>query len=89
MIDVKVEKIMNRTIVASSIHTILETGVELLKKENLKPGDHAKVKIMRTMGSHINAAVAMVQQENAIVRAALVAERMKQLGFGGEPPALT
>lgn len=88
MIDVTIEKVMDRPLIASSIHTILNTGIELLKKDNLKPGDHAKVKVMRTLGSHVNAAVAMIQQENAQVRASLVAERMKQLGYGNEPPAI-
>jgi hypothetical protein len=75
------QKVMDRVKVASSINDILDSGIGLLKKDKLTQDDHAKIKVLRTMGSHINAAVAMVQQETAQQRVALVAERMKQLGY--------
>lgn len=75
------QKVMDRVKVASSINEILDSGIGLLKKDKLTQDDHAKIKVLRTMGSHINAAVAMVQQETAQQRVALVAERMKQLGY--------
>ncbi len=74
-------KVMDRKKVAESIHDILETGIDLLKKEKLTQDDHAKIKVMRTMGTHVNAAISMIQQETAQLRASIVIERMKQLGY--------
>jgi hypothetical protein len=73
---------MNRQKVADSIHASLDAGIELLGKKEFEPVDHAKVKTLRTLGSHVNAAVAMVQQETAQQRIEVVKERMKQLGYG-------
>jgi hypothetical protein len=78
----EIQKVMDRAKVANSIHEILDTGVELLKKEKLTQDDHAKIKVIRTMGTHVNAAISMIQQETAQLRAAIVVERMKQLGYG-------
>jgi len=80
--EITVERVMDRKKVADSLHTILDTGVELLKKNKLENTDFGKIKIIRTMGTHVNASVAMIQQETAQVRACLIAERMKQLGYG-------
>ena len=77
----EIQKVMDRQRVADSLHEILSSGVELLKKEKLTQDDHAKIKIMRTLGTHVNAAVMMVQQEIAQLRASIVVERMKQLGY--------
>jgi len=77
----EIQKVMNREKVADSIHSILDTGIELLRKAKLGQDDHAKIKVIRTMGTHINAAIAMIQQETAQQRAAIVMERMKQLGY--------
>jgi hypothetical protein len=88
MIEILEEKVIDRKKVADTIHSILDEGIALLKKEKLTASDHGKVKIIRSLGTHINGAVAMVQQETAMVRAAIVVERMKQLGFGttnGQP----
>jgi hypothetical protein len=79
--DITVEKVIDRKKVAESINTILDAGIELLLKEELKPSDHGKIKVLRTLGSHINAAVAMVQQETAQQRAQIIVERMKQIGY--------
>jgi hypothetical protein len=76
-----IEKVMDRKKVAHSIHEILDIGVGLLKKDKLNQDDHAKLKALRTMGSHVNAAVLMIQQETAQQRVAVIAERMKQLGY--------
>lgn len=89
MTEVTVEKVMDRKKVADSIHSILDVGVELLKKEKLQTSDFGKIKVIRTIGTHVNAAVAMIQQETAQVRASLIAERMKQLGYGDVPKQLT
>ena len=85
--DLQVTTVIDRNKVADSIHQILTTGIGLLKKQNLEAADFAKIKVIRTLGSHVNAAVIMVQQETAQQRIAVVLERMKQLGYEA-PPAL-
>jgi hypothetical protein len=85
IMDIKVERVMDRNKIATSIHSILDCGVDLLKKDRLEAADHGKIKVLRTLGTHVNAAVAMVQQETAQVRTQLVAERMKQLGYDRAP----
>ena len=82
MEDLKVEKVMDRRKVADAIHGFLDAGLGLLEKEKYEAPDFAKIKLLRTMGAHINAGVAMVQQETAMARARLVQERMRQLGYG-------
>ena len=81
MIDFQVEKVMDRQKVADSIHSILDAGVELLGKDGFDSKDHTRIKVMRTLGTHINGAVAMIQQETAQLRAKIVSERLKQLGY--------
>ena len=88
MIDVNVEKVMNRQKVADAIHASLDEGVNLLNKDSYGPTEHAKMKLLRTMGPHINAGVGMIQQETAQMRVAVVVERMKQLGYNGEQKKL-
>lgn len=83
--DMKTEQVIDRKKVASAVHSILDAGIALLEKAKLESGDFAKIKVIRTMGSHVNAAVAMIQQETAQQRIALIAERMKQLGYEGAP----
>jgi hypothetical protein len=83
--NIKVEKVMDRKKVANAIHDILDSGIALLQKERLDQSDNTKVRVLRTLGSHINAAVLMVQQETAQMRMAILVERMKQLGFNDEP----
>ena len=80
--EITVEKVMDRKKVANSIHAVLDRGVDLINKDTLEQSDYGKIKTMRTLGSWINAAVAMIQQETAMVRASLVGERLKQLGYG-------
>ncbi len=77
----QVEKVIDRQKVADSIHSVLEAGIDLLKKDSFTSADNMKLKTIRTLGSHINAAVAMVQQETAQQRVQVVIERMKQLGY--------
>lgn len=79
--NIEVEQVMDRKKVASAVHSILDAGVALLGKDKLEAPDFAKIKVIRTMGSHINAAVSMIQQETAQQRIAILAERMKQLGY--------
>lgn len=81
MIDFQVEKVMDRQKVADSIHSILDTGIDLLNKETFDSKDHTRIKVMRTLGTHVNGAVAMIQQETAQLRALIVSERLKQLGY--------
>ena len=79
--EIKPTYVIDRQKLADAIHGVLDEGIRLLGQEEFKSSDHAKMKVMRTMGSHVNSAVAMVQQETAMVRAHLVQERMKQLGY--------
>jgi hypothetical protein len=78
----QIDKVMDRKKVAETIGKVLDAGIELLGKDHFSPDDHAKIKVIRTMGGHVNAAVSMIQQETAQQRIALVAERMRQLGYG-------
>jgi len=80
---VEVDKVMDREKVAKAIHSIIDTGVDFLGKENFKPQDHTKIKLLRTLGVHINSAVTMIQQETAQQRISLLSARMKQLGYEG------
>lgn len=79
--EVEVKEVMDRQKIADALHQVMDTSIEMLKKDKLSAAEFGKIKVIRTLGSHINAAVAMVQQETAQLRAALVAERMKQLGY--------
>ena len=79
--NIEVKEVMDREKVANTIHTILDAGIGLLEKDDYKPADHTKIKIIRTLGSHVNGAVNMIQQETAQMRAKIVVERMKQLGY--------
>ncbi|NIR08891.1 MAG: hypothetical protein GTN82_26010 [Candidatus Aminicenantes bacterium] len=86
MKTLEIKEVMDREKIAKTINTILDSGAELLKCDKFTSHEHAKIKVIRTMGSHVNAAVIMVQQETAQARAALVQERMRQLGFNGDEP---
>lgn len=86
--DITIEKVIDRKKVASAVHSILDAGVALLGKDKLEASDFSKIKVIRTMGSHVNAAVAMIQQETAQQRVAMIAERMKQLGYETAPGLL-
>jgi len=77
----EVEKVMDRKKIADTIHGFLAAGVELVGKSKYTADDHARIKVLRTMSSHVNAAVVMTQQETAQQRIVLIAERMKQLGY--------
>lgn len=82
MDDVNVIKVMDRQKIADAIHSILDSGMALLQKDKLESQDFGKIKVIRTLGTHVNAAISMVQQETAQLRAKIVVERMKQLGYG-------
>ena len=77
----EVKEVMNREKVADGIHSMIDAGKIMLNKESLDKADFGKIKVLRTMGSIINAAVTMVQQETAQQRNMLISERMKQLGY--------
>ena len=53
MIDVNVEKVMDRNKVANAIHASLDEGVNLLKLDKYGPTEHAKMKLLRTPVSMI------------------------------------
>lgn len=74
-------KVMDRKKVADNIHTILDTGLGMLKKKSLDKDDFAKIKVIRTISSTLASAVLMVQQETAQERNMLIMKRMEQLGY--------
>jgi hypothetical protein len=82
MVEVKVEKVMDRKEIADTVHAILRAGRTMLEKSSYDAADNMKLKILRNMGPTLNAAVSMVQQETAQQRLEMVVERMKQLGYG-------
>lgn len=84
MIEIKQELVIDRKKVADAIHKVIGVGIELLGMNKYGPHEHGKMKLIRTLGPHINSGVAMIQQETAMVRAAIVVERMKQLGYSSE-----
>ncbi len=77
----KVERVIDKKKLGESIHAALDLGVELIRKDKISQTDFLKLKVLRNVGPFINAGVALVQQETAMVRANLIAERMKQLGY--------
>ncbi len=77
----EVQKVMDRKKVADTLHTIMDTSVELLGKGELDRNDHAKIKVIRTTSGIVNAAVSMVQQETAQQRIAVVTSKLKELGY--------
>lgn len=81
-----IEIVMNRQKVADTVHKVMEHGLELLGKAKFEPTDFAKMKVMKSMGTAINASVTMVQQETAQQRIELIRDRMKQLGYSSEQP---
>ena len=81
MAEYKPQQVMDRKKIADAINAILNTGVELLAKDNLEQSDFGKLKIIKAMGTGLTASIAMVQQETAQQRIAVVIERMKQLGY--------
>ena len=79
--EFKVEKTINRQKVAETIHQILDSGINMLKKDELTKDDFSKIKLIRVISSPLNAGVGMVQQETAQQRNVLISERMKQIGY--------
>ena len=73
---------MNRKKVADAIVTIMDSGTQMLGKGKLDQNDYGKIKVIRSISSAISAGVLMIQQETAQQRNVLIAERMKQMGFG-------
>jgi hypothetical protein len=85
-IEVNVQEVMDRKKIANSINTLLDTGIGLLKKKKYDPDDQTRLRVMKQVGTAINSGVAMVQQETAQLRAAIINSRLKQLGYTKEPP---
>jgi hypothetical protein len=83
----EVVKVMDRQKVADTLHRMLDTGCDLLDRNEYHKEDFVKIKVLRTMSASLSSAVMMVQQETAQQRTSLVAEKMKQLGYG-EPKAI-
>lgn len=82
MKDVEIEKVMDKKRLADGIQNIIDGGVELFtKSEPLTRNELNRIKVLRALGTHVNAAVTMVQQETAQIRVSIVQERLKQLGY--------
>ena len=82
MENIEVQKVMDRSKVANSIHTILDTGVSLLQKDDkFTADDHVKLKTIRTLAPHISAGVFMIQQETAQQKIVIIQERLRTLGY--------
>ena len=75
------EKTINKEKVSDTIHTILDVGVGMLKKDALNRDDFSKMKVMKAMAPPLTAAIGMFQQENAQEKVALIRERMIQMGY--------
>ena len=49
--NLKVEKVIDREKLASTLHAILDTGTELLNKEEaFGAQEYSKIKVIRTLG---------------------------------------
>ncbi len=74
--------VIDRRELAQNLHTSIATGVKLLtKKGKFENSDFAKVKVMKTLSSFINAGVAMIQQESAQQRIELIKAKMFDMGY--------
>lgn len=76
---------VNREKLYGDLERVCNAGLNLLEKDDFKPGDFNKLKAIKAMSSYFNARVAVVQQENATERIELIRQRMQQLGY--EPQA--
>jgi hypothetical protein len=88
-IVVEIKNVMDRNKIANAINGLLDAGMNLIKKKTYTKDDSIRMLAMRTLGTAVNSGVAMVQQETALVRAAIINERMKQLGYGTPPKRIT
>ena len=88
-IVVDIQNVMDRKKIANAIHSLLDAGMLLLKKKTYDKHDRTRQQVMKSVTTVINSGVAMVQQETAQLRAAIVHERMKQLGYGTPPKRIT
>ncbi len=76
--------LVDKKFLTDTIRDMLSAGLKLLKKDSFSSSDFAKLKVMKSMSTSVNASVSLVQQEQAAKRIQLIALRMKQLGY--EPP---
>ena len=79
--EITVDKVIDKGRIAQNIHSLIEAGIDLLNKPVLSQDDMRKFKAMNTIYAGVKEAVKLVQQENVQVRAKLVQERMKNLGY--------
>ncbi len=78
----KIQKVMNREIIAESLHDILNIGREMLKKDKLEEKDRVKLRVIKTMAPSLTAAVDMAQLELGQQRLAVIVHRMGELEMG-------
>ena len=80
-IEVEIKEVMDRKKVANAIHSLLDSGMLLLKKKKYTKDDQTKMQVMKSVGTVVNSGVAMIQQETAQLRVAIVNARLQQLGY--------
>lgn len=81
MVDINVEKVMNRSELSAIIKQVLTAGAKLLAKKSLSDSDKEKLKVITILNPTIKHAVSMVQQETMQQHHLLIAMRLKQLGY--------
>jgi hypothetical protein len=78
MEQIKTENYMDRQKIAGFLHSVLDFGHDLLGKEKFSDGDFQKVKLLKVMGTHVNASVGMCQEERAVQKHMLIQEKLRQ-----------
>lgn len=81
MNNIVVESYVDKGLLGKTIGDMLKFSSEVLGKKDLDATDHSKMKLLRNVTGIIASGVAMAQQEIAMMRNAIVVERMKQIGY--------
>lgn len=75
------EFVMNRDKIAGSIHQVLDSGTEMLHKNELDDNDYGKMKVIKTINPALKNGVEMIRTETAQQRNMINVEKMKSLGY--------
>lgn len=79
--EIMVEKFVDRKKLVGQASDFLDNLAGMMNKNKLTQDDYGRLKIARTAAPMLRVLVDMAQQETMMVRASLIAERMKQLGY--------